>query len=265
MDFGMPVLIEKKSLEENVDLCRELELQFVELNMNLPQYQIKRLENTAYFSRIAEQAGIYFTIHLDENLDIANFNSMVSDAYMETVKRTIDIAEKLCVPVLNMHMNHGIHFTLPDHKVQLFEEYFDIYMEMFHNFIELCEKQAEGTHIHICIENTNGFQRYEKAAIEDMLKSSMFSLTWDIGHSHACENIDEPFIMKHKDKLYHFHIHDAIGKKDHLVCGTGEIDFRQRLGVAKKQNCRCVVETKTVNALRQSVKWLRKTINQENF
>lgn len=265
MDFGMPVLIEKKGLEENVDLCRELELQFVELNMNLPQYQMERLENTAYFQRIADQTGIYFTIHLDENLDIANFNSMISEAYMETVKRTIHIAEKLCVPVLNMHMNHGIHFTLPDHKVQLFEEYFDIYMETFHKFIELCEKQAEGTNIHICIENTNGFQRYEKAAIEDMLKSSMFSLTWDIGHSHACENIDEPFIMKHEDKLYHFHIHDAIGKKDHLICGTGEIDFRQRLGVAKKQNCRCVVETKTVNALRQSVKWLRETINQENF
>jgi Xylose isomerase-like TIM barrel. len=263
MDFGMPILIENKSLEKNVDLCRELELQFVELNMNLPEYQIEKLENTAYFRAIAEQAGIYFTIHLDENLDIANFNPMISDAYMETVRRTIYIAEKLCVPVLNMHMNHGIHFTLPDYKVQLFEEYFDIYMESFHKFKEICEKQAEGTNIHICIENTNGFREYEKAAIEDMLKSSMFSLTWDIGHSHACKNIDEPFIMKHEDKLYHFHIHDAVGEKDHLICGTGEIDFKQRLSVAKNHNCRCVTETKTVNALRQSVKWLRENINQE--
>ena len=138
MDFGMPILIENKSLEKNVDLCRELGLQFVELNMNLPEYQIEKLENTAYFRAIAEQAGIYFTIHLDENLDIANFNPMISDAYMETVRRTIYIAEKLCVPVLNMHMNHGIHFTLPDYKVQLFEEYFDIYMESFNKFKEIC-------------------------------------------------------------------------------------------------------------------------------
>lgn len=43
MDFGMPILIENKSLEKNVDLCRELGLQFVELNMNLPEYQIEKL------------------------------------------------------------------------------------------------------------------------------------------------------------------------------------------------------------------------------
>lgn len=40
MDFGMPTLIENKNLEENISLCRELGLQFVELNMNFPMYQI---------------------------------------------------------------------------------------------------------------------------------------------------------------------------------------------------------------------------------
>ena len=39
MDFGMPTLIEIKSLEACAALCKELDLRFVELNMNLPEYQ----------------------------------------------------------------------------------------------------------------------------------------------------------------------------------------------------------------------------------
>ena len=44
MDFGMPALIELPALEDCAKLCRELGLQFVELNMNLPQYQTDRID-----------------------------------------------------------------------------------------------------------------------------------------------------------------------------------------------------------------------------
>ena len=46
MQFGMPTLIENRTFEENVQLCKELELDFIELNMNFPEYQIDKLENT---------------------------------------------------------------------------------------------------------------------------------------------------------------------------------------------------------------------------
>lgn len=70
MDFGMPTLIENKNLEENIALCKELGLQFVELNMNFPMYQLPQLEQTAYLRETAEKNKIYFTIHLDENLNV---------------------------------------------------------------------------------------------------------------------------------------------------------------------------------------------------
>ena len=85
----------------------------------------------------------------------------------------------------------------------------------------------------------------------------MFALTWDIGHSHTCDNVDEAFLMKHRDRLYHFHIHDGLGNKNHQTLGTGEIDLEQRLGIAGACGCRCVVETKTIEALRKSVEWLK--------
>ena len=73
MQFGMPTLIENKTLEENIALCKELGLNFIELNMNFPEYQTDRLEDTAKLIALAEEADIYYTIHLDENLNIADF------------------------------------------------------------------------------------------------------------------------------------------------------------------------------------------------
>ena len=42
-----------------------------------------------------------------------------------------------------------------------------------------------------------------------------------------------------------------------MSLGTGEIDLEQRLNLAKEHKCRCVVETKTIDALRKSVVWLK--------
>jgi hypothetical protein len=45
LQFGMQPLIEIKSTEACAALCRELGLAFVELNMNLPEYQANRLDD----------------------------------------------------------------------------------------------------------------------------------------------------------------------------------------------------------------------------
>ena len=78
MQFGMPTLIENHTLEDNVNLCESLGLKFIELNINFPEYQVDKLEDTDYFMSLADKAGIYYTIHLDENLNIADFNRMSS-------------------------------------------------------------------------------------------------------------------------------------------------------------------------------------------
>lgn len=257
MDFGMPTLIENKNLEETAALCKELGLQFIELNMNFPMYQVPQLEETGYLKDLAERHCLYYTIHLDENLNVCDFNRLVANAYLETVERTLRVAQKIGAPLLNMHMHSGVYITLPDRRVWLFEEYRSEYMAAIRRFRELCEKTAGNSGIKICIENTDGYQDFEKEAIDYLLQSSMFALTWDIGHSHTCDNVDEPFLMSHKDRLYHFHIHDGLGRKNHRTLGTGEIDLAQRLGIARECGCRCVIETKTVEALRESVAWLR--------
>lgn len=256
MRFGMPTLIELKSLEETMKLCRELGLDFVELNMNLPDYQTDRLEDTERLLELKERYQVGYTIHLDENLNVCDFNKEVAAAYLSTVRRTIATAKALGAPVLNMHMNHGVYFTLPERKVELFAVYRAEYREAWTRFRHMCEEEIEDSGIHICIENTDGFRDYEKEAVRYLLESEVFGLTWDIGHSHSTGDRDEPFLMEQEDRLLHFHIHDALGEKNHRALGTGEIDLVQRLKIAERHQCRCVLETKTVDGLKASVDWL---------
>ena len=277
MQFGMPTLIENRTLQDNIDLCKSLGLQFIELNMNFPEYQADMLEQTELFTGPAEKAGIYYTVHLDENLNIADFNQLVTDAYLETVRRSIEVLKKL-LPLrdaygdksqpltLNMHMHHGIYITLPDRKVQMYERDFDTYIASFAKFRSLCEEWIGESGIKIAVENTDGFREYEKKAIEYLLESPVFGLTWDIGHSKATGEKDVPFIMDHKDRLIHFHIHDGSEQppKNHLALGDGEIDLASRLVLAKNRGARCVLETKTVEALKKSVEWL-KTSTETNI
>ena len=270
MQFGMPTLIENRTLEENIALCSSLGLRFIELNMNFPEYQTDRLEDTASLLRPAEQAGIYYTIHLDENLNIADFNRLVSDAYLETVRRTVEAAGKLlCLRdrfgdssqplTVNMHMHHGIFITLPDRKVQMYDRDFSTYMKSFAVFRSLCEEWIGNRDIRITVENTDGFRDYEQKAVDFLLESPKFGLTWDIGHSKAVHEKDVPFILERRQHLIHFHIHDGTETppRNHLALGDGEIDLAERLKLADERNARCVLETKTVAALKKSVEWCR--------
>ena len=270
MQFGMPTLIECETLEGNVALCRRLGLNFIELNMNFPAFQTDRLEETERFMDAAGEAGIYYTLHLDERLDIADFNPLVAEAYRETVRRTIGTAKAL-LPLrdrfgdpsqpltITMHMNHGVYITLPDRRADLYEKHFDTYMAAFANFRRLCTEWIGDADIRLCVENTDGFRLFEREVVKFLLQSPQFGLTWDIGHSKAVGEKDVPFLMDNRGHIAHFHIHDGreTPPANHLALGDGEIRLEDRLNLARERNARCVLETKTVAALEKTVRWLR--------
>lgn len=254
----MPTLIECKSIEENITLCKELGLSFIELNMNLPQFQLHNID-VEYYRSLMKNNDIFFTLHLPEELNIADFNPRVANAYIETAKQSIEIAKQLNIPIINMHVVTGVYFTLPDNKIFLFDKYFDFYMESIKSFGDMLSKNIRKSNISICIENTGIFDKeFIYKAVEELLKHDYCKLTWDIGHDYSSGNKDRDFIISHLQSLKHFHIHDAIGKKNHLPLGTGEIDILERLNIAEKNGCTCVLETKTIEALSESVDFMKK-------
>ncbi|MBQ7904396.1 MAG: sugar phosphate isomerase/epimerase [Spirochaetaceae bacterium] len=278
MHFGMPTLIELNSLKENIELCKKLKLNFIELNMNIPLFSVLGIEDENNFElkKIIEELnfyqkefGIYFTIHLDENFNFADSNIYIKNAYLKTLKAVIKNSKKINCPIINMHLNKGIYFTLPTEKVFLFEKYKEEFNNSLEEFIKFCNCENSDSNIFISIENTDGWTDFEKKSIKKILMNKNFSLTFDIGHSQAIGNIDQDFILKNKSKLKHFHIHDgtlpnAATKqfgKNHLQLGTGNINLKEKIYLAKETNSRCVIETKTVESLVESVKWITKSLD----
>lgn len=255
IEFGMPTLIECPALEQSVSLCKELGLQFIEINTNLPHYQLEALDVRG-IKKALEDSGLYLTVHLDENLNVCDFNTGVARAYLDTVLRMIGVARELDIPILNMHMPVGVHFTLPDRKEYLFDRYKAWYFERLHEFRGLCDEAIADADITVCIENCGAHKSFERAGVELLLESERFALTYDIGHDRCARDANEQFILQQGAKLKHMHVHDATSDRNHLALGDGDIDIVSKLRLAGERNCRCVLETKTADALRQSVKKL---------
>jgi len=86
--IGIPTLIETKSIEDCTGLCKEFGYQFVELNMNMPQYQVENID-IINFAEVAKKNGIYYTIHLDENLNVCDFS--IKRLRLLTLKRFLTL------------------------------------------------------------------------------------------------------------------------------------------------------------------------------
>ena len=251
MDFGMPTLVGFSSLETNVSLCRDLNLNFIELNQNLPDYQTDRLRHT--LRRIPD--SLYATIHLDENLNPLDFNPAVAEAWKQTAVSTVKIAREYSVPVVNMHFPQGVYFTLPGEKRCLLDVYWNQVKQKLLRFRDHLTDCA-GI-VNICIENTEfGLFRHLGEALDCLLESPVFSLTYDCGHDYTDGMRAKSFYDARKSRLTHLHLHDSTAKSCHLALGTGELSYIELLNWADPR--RTVLEVKTDRGLRQSVEELQR-------
>ena len=254
MEFGMPTLLALESLEENAALCARLRLAFVEINMNLPEYQVHVLRKHG----LPRPGGIFYTLHLDENLNPFDFNPLVRSAYLQTTLDAIAFAREQCIPVLNMHMPQGVYFTLPGRKMYLFDRYYDAFITAVREFRTAVAQEIGGSGVKICLENTvfSGMPRL-RSALEVLLEADCFHFTYDAGHDHSEGGAARAFYQKHQTRLAHIHLHDAGSAGSHLPLGQGDVDKTAVLETANRRNCRVVLETKSPEGLLASVQWLQ--------
>ena len=258
--YGAPTMVEMETLEQAAQVCADLKLDFLELNINFPQYLLRELDADK-LRELAARYGIFYTLHLDDEMSIADFNPNIAQGYCQTVYDAIALSRKLGITWLNMHMSRGAKYTLPDRVIYFFEAYEQDYLDRIRAFREECEKRVGDSGILICVENTAGYLPFQRKAVELLLESPVFGLTFDIGHNYCSGNMDEEFILSHKDRLKHFHIHDCVeGKKDHRTLGTGVLDVKRYLALAESLGCTAVVETKTVESLKTSMDWIRSNV-----
>ena len=255
--FGMPSLVALEGPRLTVDLCRRLGLHFIEFNMSFPLYGRQALKEMQGLMREAADSGLFLTLHFDENAALFDFDSQIADAYWQLLQDAMALSPALGVRLINIHFERGVWVTLPEKKIYLF----DSYREAFHQRVLTLRDRVEqlaGSHGPlISIENTGGWLPFQQEAVQLLLQSPAFCLTWDVGHSTMAKEDDEHFVRAHAPRLRHMHLHDVKNGVDHQPLGSGQVDIAERLQVAVRQNCTVVVEIKTVEALEQSVNWLK--------
>ena len=256
LKYGMPTLVEFDTLEENARLCAELGLEFVELCMSLPQYALDAIDADRLLA-VKKRYGVEYTVHLDENVNFCDFNTKIADACFDYIIASARMADILGAKLINMHFHRGEHFTLPSGKIDLFAVYRERYLARMAEFKNACERALVGSNVKICIENCKGYPEFQREALDVLLASPVFGLTYDVGHSHGADYVDEEYILENRDKLYHMHLHDAVGKKDHLALGEGDINKEKYIRLARECGCSVVLETKTSTGLKESVDWVR--------
>jgi len=255
ISWGMPSLAEFDSMEENAALCRRLGLRFIEANMNLPCFQPERLE---YAVRTAAAYGVGVTLHADENFAPADFNSLLANAHIETFRRTLRLARRLDIEKVNMHLNKGVYFSLPEGKLYLHGKYRSAWMERMRVLRSMCDAELGGSGVRVCVENTDGWVDHQIEALRFLLESDVFCLTWDIGHSSTSDSGDESILDSYSHRILHYHIHDALGRRCHLPLGAGKLDLSEYLKKAQRCGASCVLETKSPEGIALSVEWLNR-------
>ncbi|MCH4890547.1 sugar phosphate isomerase/epimerase [Acidaminobacter sp. JC074] len=250
--IGMPALIEFDSFKENAELCHKLGLDFIEINMNLPLYSHKiDVEEIKKYLKLYD---LKLTLHLSESFDPFVLDPIYRQAALDSFNSALEIAKNLGVKLLNMHMSKGIYFTLPDGKLLLNKKFHHEYLTYVQEFKSL----VESSDIILCIENTGIHDLdFIQTATDILLEADNIFLTYDIGHDITSGYKDKAYFDLRRDKICHYHIHDATTSHNHLELYTGDLDIDGYISQAKNSGASCVIEVKTARALTQSVEKLK--------
>ncbi len=253
MRYGMPTLMELNGLESNMKMCKSLNLDFVELNMNVPEYQTDLLRDQKP-KELMEQYNLDLSMHLPENFYFADFNKHMRTAAFEVFKDSADIALNNHFSLMNMHMHVGTFFTMTDEKVFVQKKYQETYLDNVLKFRDLVDATLGNTDLKLCIENACDFHHdFIKEAVGMLLDSENIHLTWDTGHNVKGKYQDQILLFDKVDQIKHVHLHDCAHGKDHQPLGTGEVCVNNVMDKLTDSCESIVLESKTLAGVHKSV------------
>ena len=245
----MPILVEFHSFSENIDLCKKLNLDFIELNLDIPYCFIDKLDTNSLKNN-------NFTIHLSEKFDVGELNNSLRNFYLNEIEKIISFGTKYNIFKYNLHLDPGIHFSLPDKKIFIYEEYIDDYLRAYEDSCNILSKIANKYNATILFENVK-VESYTLKVIDIIAKYDNLFFTLDLGHNIRYGNLAKEKFMQYSDKIKHIHLHDFNGSKDHQELFTGLLNVKEELNFCKQHNLDVLIEVKRKEELINSVNKLR--------
>ena len=222
--------------------------------MNMPEFCPERLD-PGVVKDVTQDTGIQFSVHSPDELDLGSFHNSIREGHLDRCRQEIHWMAQAGAKVFNLHMSPGIYFTLPDRRVWVYGQYVDrLTSNLWRSYSDLISL-AKVSNIEVCTENVTNFDLpFIAQAIDELCFMDSFFLTWDIGHDARTGWKEKEVFLRHQDRIRHMHMHDYNGTSDHQVPTTGKIDIPWMLDFAKKNGIRVLLETKTVESVRESVK-----------
>lgn len=247
MKLGMPQLYEYDTIEENLILAKQLNLDFIELNLNFG-YCRKEMEEGKLFD-LLKKYNIEATLHFYDEADFGSYDEVVN-AYLILLEKYAKLGKDY-IKLINVHNNPGPIVTISGIKNYIYDKEYDVYIK---NLIKNLKKAAEicnKYNIKMVIENTN-IPNYMIKTYKDLYNNN-FKFNYDIGHDNNDNDQLFNIIKTIPLQFDEFHIHDGNKKTCHLALSEGNIDIKYFKDLAIKNNSYVVLEVKQKTDLLKSV------------
>jgi sugar phosphate isomerase/epimerase len=254
--IGMPTLMEFNSVKENLDVCKELGLDFLELNINM----LYCTPDEEFRNMLIEYKGEYnidFTMHYYDTVDVSStsryYRNYLYTAFSEIGKYLEGVVEKIVI-----HLEPGAYMTIRSEKKYVYAND-DTYVSRTLNTLQTIREILHTFGIRVVVENVPIHPFMEDAF--KVLNENGFMFCYDIGHNVIYnDGLFEIFRQKHNLFVSHMHMHNVIGKHDHQELGHGDLDIDYYIEFAKKNNIDIVIEVKDLENLRKSVDFIKKRL-----
>ena len=129
----------------------------------------------------------------------------VAQAYLDTMLKTVALAKKAGIPVLNMHLQRGVYVTLPERRTYIYAENQDFYLGKMREFRDRITEAIGSSDVMVCVENTDGGDCFAlpflAAAADTLLESPAFGLTLDVGHDYLNRNAERAMAVRNPVKV----------------------------------------------------------------
>jgi len=237
--FGYPTNPSKEILGE-IRKAKRLGMDFVEIGFEgpcgLPEII---LEKRKRILDLLKKQHIFSIEHTAYWMNFGSLYPAIRKAWIAEAKRTIRIAAKLGMNMVNLHASSQGMFMIERDGRLVTKEGKQTVLKNYVKSMKELVSYARKHDVRLMLENCpKGKEISEVADIKyilDRVPGLKFHL--DIGHANTVGGtpVIVKFINTFKDKLIHIHIHDNNGKKDeHLPIGEGNIDFRKVVYALKK-------------------------------
>ena len=247
MKLGMPQLYEFDTIEENLILAKQLNLDFIELNLNFG-YCRKEMEEGKLLN-LLKKYNIEATLHFYDEADFGSYDEVVN-AYLSLLEKYAYLGKEY-IKLINVHNNPGPIVTISGIKNYIYDKEYDEYIKRLVKNLKKAEEICNKNNIKMVIENTN-IPSYMIKTYKDLYNNN-FKFNYDIGHDDNDKYMLLNIINDIPLKFDEFHIHDGNTKTCHLALTEGTIDIKKYKQMAIDNDAYVVLEVKQKADLIKSV------------